>query len=189
MTDIEHVQHSPAQRGISMVELLDSAIEEADRRRADLAEQGDLDGLAHGLVQVRELQRKLSMLESQTDGDVSRLNRHAGNRSEVPGLGTLETNRRSTRTRWDSELLFGRLVATIGALATIDDNGEIVGDTATADRAVALLREHLAPCLPLTASCGWRTTGLKAAGIDPNQYREQEPGPDHTRIIGADGIH
>ena len=173
----------------SLADLIDAAIDHADRQRATLAEEGDLEGLAHGLHAIREVQRKLAVLISQTDGDVSRLvlARPKGETVTIEGLGSLETHRRSTRTRWDSERLFGLLVDRICDEGFVDPHtGEMVGDPATARRIATGLRERLAAAVPLTASMGWRVGGLKAAGIDPSQFREQEHGPYTTRILGAD---
>lgn len=171
----------------SLADLIDAAVDHADRQRAALAEAGDLEGLAHGLHAIREVQRKLSMLISQTDGDVSRLVLERKGPVTIEGLGSLETHRRSTRTRWDSERLFGLLVDRICDEGFVDPHtGEMVGDPATARRIATGLRERLAAAVPLTASMGWRVGGLRAAGIDPNQFREQEHGPYTTRIIGAE---
>lgn len=171
----------------SLADLIDAAIDHADHQRAALAEAGDLEGLAHGLHAIREVQRKLSVLISQTDGDVSRLVLERKGPVTIEGLGSLETHRRSTRTRWDSERLFGLLVDRICDEGFVDPHtGEMVGDPATARRIADGLRERLAAAVPLTASMGWRVGGLKAAGIDPNDFREQEHGPYTTRILGAD---
>ena len=171
----------------SLADLIDAAIDHADHQRATLAEEGDLEGLAHGLHAIREVQRKLSVLISQTDGDVSRLVLERKGPVTIEGLGSLETHRRSTRTHWDSERLFGLLVDRICDEGFVDPHtGEMVGDPATARRIATGLRERLAAAVPLTASMGWRVGGLKAAGIDPNQFREQEHGPYTTRIIGAE---
>lgn len=178
-----------ADQSPSLADLIDAAIDHADRQRAELAEQGDLEGLAYGLHAIREVQRKLAMLISQTDGDVSRLvlERPKGETVVIDGLGSLETKRRSTRTKWESERLFGLLVDRICDEGFVDPHtGEMVGDPATAKRIADGLRERLAAAVPLTASMGWRVGGLKAAGIDPNDFREQEHGPYTTRILGAE---
>lgn len=178
----------PDAEQVTLADVIDAAIDHADRQRADLAEQGDLESLAWGLTAIREMQRKLSMLERQTDGDVARLVRsHEDRQVFVDGLGTLEVHRRSTKVRWESERLFGLLVDGIADEAVVDtETGEKRGDPATAGRIADLLRERLAACLPLTASMGWRVGGLKAAGVDPDTYREREIGPDTVRIVGGD---
>lgn len=172
-----------------IVALLDRAIVAADERRAELAEAGDLDALAHGLVAIRDLSSKLRILIGQIDGDVSRLNNERGRDPyTIDGLGTLETKRKSARTRWDSELLFGRLVDRICAEGFVDPHtGQMIGDSATAERIGNLLRDRLAAAVPLTPSMGWRIGGLKAAGIDPEDYREREMGDYTTRVITPDG--
>lgn len=192
MTDLDRttlpVPSAHADTAPSLADLIDAAIDHADRQRAELAEQGDLEGLAHGLHALREINRKLTILISQTDGDVSALvlARPKGETVTIDGLGSLETHRRSTRTRWDSERLFGLLVDRICDEGFVDPHtGELVGDPATARRIADGLRERLAAAVPLTASMGWRVGGLKAAGLDPNEFREQEHGPYTTRVIGA----
>lgn len=165
----------------TMVDLIDAAITSADHQRAELAEAGDLDALAHGLHAARQIRQRLGLLIDLIDADVSRLNlaRPRGELAIIDGLGTLETKRRSTRTRWDSDLLFGVLIDHICGAALDPDTGERIGDR---------LRDALAAALPLTASMGWRVGGLKAAGIDPDQYREREHGPHTTRIINSEGV-
>lgn len=189
-TDLTTTRHLPEQAAPpTLADVLDAALVMADDQRKALVETGDLTNLAHGLHQLRDITRKVSMLERQTDGDVARLVRTEGKRAEIPGLGTVEVHRRSTKTKWESDRIYGRLVDAIANLATIDpDTGEVIGDADTAERMAHLLREILAPCLPLTASMGWRVGGLKEAGIDPNTYREQEYGPDTARITTPDGL-
>lgn len=175
----------------SLVDQIDAGLIVADEHRAALAEAGDLDALAYGLHDLREIRKRLDMLISLTDGDVSKLvlERPKGETVTVEGLGALETKRRSTRTRWDSERLFGLLVDRICDTAVVDPHtGERKGDPATAARIADLLREHLAAAVPLTASMVWRVGGLKAAGLDPAQFREQEHGPYTTRIINDAGV-
>ena len=188
-SDLERI-NTPAERDTpaTLADVIDAAIQQADTQRCDLAEAGDLESLAWGLSQIRDVQRKLGILAGLIDADVSRLNQQEGNRIAIDGLGVLETKRRSTKTTWDSEALYGRLIDAIAANAVLDtETGQITGDRDTAQRMTMLLREHLTACLPLTASMGWRITGLKAAGIDPDTYREREFGPMTTRILG-DGI-
>lgn len=178
----------PESEQVTLADVIDAAIDHADRQREALAEHGDLESLAWGLTAIREMQRKLSMLERQTDGDVARLVRDHADRSPfIDGLGTLEVHRRSTKVRWESERLFGLLIDAIADEAIVDtETGEMVGDPTTARAITALLRERLAACLPLTASMGWRVGGLKAAGVDPETYREREIGPDTVRIVGGE---
>lgn len=180
-----------ADQSPSLADLIDAAIDHADRQRAELAEQGDLEALAHGLHAIREVQRKLAMLISQTDGDVSRLvlAQPKGEPVIIEGLGALETKRRSTKTRWESDRLFGLLVDRICDEGFVDPHtGEMVGDPATAKRIAEGLRERLAAAIPLTPSMSWRVGGLKAAGIEANDWREQERGPFTTRIITSEGV-
>lgn len=174
----------------SLTDLLDMAIIHADTQRTELAQAGDLDALAVGLHNIREVQRKLAILASQIDADVSRLNL-ARPREDGPltidGLGTLETKRRSAKKRWDSEALFGRLVDRICDEGFVDPHtGERVGDPATAARIAQGLRDRLAKAVPLTPSMGWRIGGLRDNGIDPDDYCEREVGAWSTRIIGAE---
>lgn len=189
-TELERVSTHPANvEPTTLAELIDAAITHADTQRAELAEVGDLEGLAHGLHAIREVRQKLDLLISQTDADVSRLNRETGGNAEIPGLGMLETKRRSTKQRWKSDRLYGRLVDSLVSQAVVDpDTGEIVGDERTAARMALLLRERLASCLPLTPSMQWRIGGLKDAGIDPDDWRTRERGNWTTHIINSKGI-
>ncbi len=191
MTDLAHINATPTHQTEpdtgTLAAWIDNALVNADRQRAELAEAGDLDGLAHGLADLRLAASRLSTFVRLVDGDVSKLNRDRGNNSEIPGLGVLDTRAGTVRTRWESDRLYGRLVDAIAAIAMCDtDTGELTGDPDTAQRMADLLRSTLAACLPITPSMGWRIGGLKAAGIDPNQYRDQERGPDTTRIITPD---
>ena len=173
-----------------LADLIDAAITAADTTRAELADAGDLDALAVGLWNVREMQRKLAILASQIDGDVSRLvldRPRTDGPVTIDGLGTLETRRRSTKKRWDSEALFGRLVDRICDEAFVDPHtGERIGDAGTADRIRTSLRERLAKAVPLTPSMGWRIGGLRENGIEPEDYCDTEIGAYSTRIIGAE---
>lgn len=176
-------QHQPN----TLVDVIDQALVHADQQRAALVKAGDRDNLAWGLKQLRDVQSTLSMLERQVDGDLAQMIED-DRRHEVDGLGVLEVHRRSVRQKWDSERLFGYLIQRIEDAATIDpETGEVVGDMATAETVTNLVRDILGPCIPLTASMGWRTTGLKQAGVDPNRYREREPGPLTVRIQTSEG--
>ncbi len=182
----DHAAHADTTPG--MVDLIDAAITAADRQRAELAEAGDLDALAHGLHAAREIAGRLRILIDLIDADVSTLNRNRPDTEQgatiIDGLGALETKRRSTRQVWESERLFGVLIDRITDKAVVDMNtGEMVGDPTTANTIASLLREYLAPALPITPSMGWRIGGLKKAGIDPEDWRERELGTWTTRII------
>lgn len=193
MTDTTALDRTPLpDQAASAVEVtladgLSDALTRADQERQALVEAGDLDGLAHGLAQIRHMRTMLAIFESVLDGDVSRLNLGNDGTTVIDGLGALETRRKSSRTRWESEDLFGRLVDRICDEAFADPHtGEVIGDPATADRIRTSLRERLAKAIPLTPSMGWRIGGLKEAGISPDDYRTRELGAHTTRIIGGE---
>lgn len=180
----------PDRARANVADVIDAAIDKADRDLDTLLADGDHEAIAHGLADLRDMQRKLSMLERRADGGLAKILRDRGEkRTEIDDLGILEVHRRSQRVRWESERLFGLLVDRLRSQALAPDpvTGE-VGDDRTASLMVNLMRDVLAPCLPLTASTGWRIGGLKAAGVDPEQYREREIGPDTVRIIEPDGV-
>lgn len=181
-------QAAPADLAPSLADRLSDALTHADTIRRTLVEAGDLDALAHGLADIRRMRSELAIFESVLDGDVSTLNLGATGPVVIDGLGALETRRRSSKVKWDSEALFGRLVDRICDEAFVDPHtGEAIGDPATADRIRASLRDRLAKAVPLTPSMGWRIGGLKEAGIDADEYRTRELGAYSTRIIGPSG--
>jgi len=124
------------------------------RQLADLADQLD-DATAvesiQALVDLNELNRDLgrlrSILERQAHSRMSMI------RLEVPGVGPVLKSRTGVSDRFDSD---GLLAAVLDKAAVDEETGEIVLDAA----ARATVTRALNRCLPLTASLGWRKTGL-----------------------------
>lgn len=162
---------------------LRAAIGRLDGERGDLAAAGDVDALAVGLAGLRTLQRDLRALADAVEADVAAL--MDGPRLVVDGLGVLERHRRAERVRWDGEAILQRLVR---LALDPDGTGEL---PASPIEAVTAVIGALAECSTITLpSTSWRTTALRARGIDVDgeELRSKEPGRPTVQIIDAGGL-
>lgn len=130
-----------------------------DDFRQDLADTGQWEALTHGLVQLSEFKRNLSMLIETIESDVNRL--LPEKKVVVEGLGIIE-KRTSSSKKWESERLLDNIVR------RCLDNG--TGEITPAD--VMHLVATLKKVLPLTASLGWRSTELELHGFDPKEFSD-----------------
>lgn len=160
----------------SAVMALRQVIAQLDTQRSELAEAGDIDSLAHGLAQVRQILGDLRTLASGIEDDVVAL--MPAKTYTVEGVGTLERRRGSDRKRWQSDDLVTRLVTE----ALVDENGEVRHSTPVEGAAAAV--GVLLACAPFTASMGWRVTALRDHGIDPDEWCEVTPGRTSVQIHG-----
>lgn len=130
-----------------------------DDFRQDLADTGNWEALAHGLVQLSEFKKNLSMLIESIELDINKL--LPEKKVIMEGLGIIE-KRTSTSKKWESERLLDNIVR------RCLDNG--TGEITPAD--VMHLVETLKKVLPLTASLGWRSTELELHGFDPKDFSD-----------------
>lgn len=171
-------QQAPAVRPTDAVAGLREAIMAADAERAVLAERGDVDALAFGLVGLRALRADLAELARAVEDDVARL--MPAKTVTVDGVGTLERRRSNVRRQWESEAL--ARVVVLRALVDPETGEMPSSPMEAAERAVAALMA----CAPFTASMGWRVTALRDHGIDVDQYHESTPGRTTVTVHGAD---
>jgi hypothetical protein len=147
---------------------LPTLLDSLDAQRQHLADQGDLEALAYGLVALRAIKTQVDALTRATENDVADL--MPSKMVEVPGVGLLERRQGAKKTVWDSDAVLREVVKA----AIVGPDGEL---PATVMEAVHVLVEALKAAAPVdTPSFGWRVGGLKALDIDPTEYRTQEPG-------------
>lgn len=100
---------------------------------------------------------------------------------KVVTVGNLRVEGRTgmRRKEWDSEGLLGHLAAR-----------SVVTDLETCEMRSPEERfdafyEYVAKCMPITKSLGWRSTALKAIGVDPSEWSSWAPGATtfHVHLV------
>lgn len=185
-SEIKPFDAFPADMPLSGVAQLRRGLLALDDQRQALAEAGDVDTLALGTADLalvigdlqdvqRSARRDIAqiMLAGHVDDDGKP--KRGNPKHEVAGLGVLDVPGGNEWKEWDSVRLLGDLIK----LAMLEPDGELRSFDHPLDVADAI-RDVLVMCLPVTGSLGWRVgqfdkateewTGLKAAGIDPNDY-------------------
>ena len=150
---------------------LRGAILHADTLRQELAERGDYTQLLFAMQGLKAIKGDLDTLLREVENDIARL--LPEKKMVVENIGQVE--RKTTITRkWESgELLTALLKATL-----VDpDTGEL------SQQVLARVEAVLKEALPLTASLGWRVTGLQALGVDPDEYCDKTFGRQTINII------
>ena len=167
----------PALNGANVLDVLRAGIADMDGIRQELADAGDLDSLAHGLHALRRLKRDLAMLESAVEADVAKLMPQP----TVEFDGFVAQRRRGTdRKAWQSEQLLDQVLL---RAAHDPETGEVIDDPyLLRDRVSELVRMTL----PVVPSTGWRVTGLKALGLDPEDWCESSPGRTSVQLHEGD---
>ncbi len=85
------------------------------------------------------------------------------------GRFRLESHRGAKRKGVDSDALLSHLAG----LARVDrETGVMRSDAERFDA----FYDYVRRCVPMTRSLGWRTTALRDAGVDPQDWFEWEPG-------------
>lgn len=137
---------------------------EADKHRAELADNRDWASLAYGLAAFREFKANLDTLIRAIEDDV------AANMPEkkipLEGVGLLE-RRSAMQRKWDSEGLLQYMVRDV---LDPDRTGEV-----NYDRMWDLI-EALKKAIPFTPSLGWRVTALKELNMPVDMFSETTPG-------------
>lgn len=150
-------------------EILDDSIELARRQLGQaLTELGteamladDPADLARALAYLRDLKQDAATIYTDVEARYLGSLEEYGQRVEVPGLGLVETHRRTKRTGWDHDALVADVLdAAAGDDRTIDDLDPW--------EAVAALRE----CISFGAG---KVTGLRARGLQPDEYCKETP--------------
>lgn len=168
---------APALTGTTVLDVLRAGIADLDGIRAELADTGDLDSLAHGLDSVRRLKRDLAMLESAIEADVAGLMPQAT--VEFDGF-VLQRRKGTDRKAWQSDELLTHLLT----LAAHDpETGEVIEDVHEVRERTATAIKATLPIVPSTA---WRVTGLRAIGLDPDEWCSTSPGRTSVQIHRGD---
>jgi hypothetical protein len=137
--------------------LLRQAIAAADEQRTELANAGDTDSLAIGLVAFRMLVRDLRTLADATEADLARImGEHGARRIDLDHVGTFERKRSTTRRAWQTGDLAARLVSDAMARDVIHHPSDVV--------------DLLLECASIS---GFKVTPLRALGLDPSEWCEE----------------
>jgi hypothetical protein len=165
----------PGATGTDLVAWLRSGIANVDRRRQELAEAGEWETLAFGLVSLKQIASDLQTLIRGVEDDVARL--LPEKRAVVEGLGVIERRQSSERRAWRSDELLDELLR----LAVADpETGEVLDDEAAIR---ARFVQVLVDCVPFTGSLKWRLEALRELGIDPDEWCETKPGRTTVQVV------
>lgn len=90
-------------------------------------------------------------------------------RVEVPGVGLVESKRRTKRTKWDHDDVFRTLTARLAdeEVLFLDEDDHPLPRTQVVANVVDRLREALTP--------SWKVTGLAALGLDSDEFCATQP--------------
>lgn len=171
MTDL-----APIETPTALAEL-HQVIARLDEQRQALTDAGQLDALALGLAQLRGLMADLRDLGQLVEADVA--NMMPGKTWEIDGLGTLERRAGTVRKSWDWEQLLPRLIR-----LSIDPEevGELPDAPELVERFTALVKDTIG----VTPSKGPRVAGLKAMGLQPDEWCQSSPGRVSVQIHGGE---
>ena len=133
----------------------------------------DPSSLALALKEVRALIAELRTLATEIE---QRYTEVAGEKVlEVPGVGVVEIKRATTRTAWEHDELWKRVAArALDEREADPDTGEWERE---ADTVARVLRECATP--------SWKVLGLRAHGIDPDEFCHTEYGKPSVMIVGS----
>lgn len=168
------------------------------RAHDNLAEQADDPGVLAALVLgLEEMQREVhAWVHEAKQLLVPHVREHG-----IDGVLDLSTEAGATvvvrgsasRKNWDSDRLFTLIVqralealAADGAtIQAVDpDTGEVT-EVLDPDRVAVAVAYHLHECLPVTPSVGWRVTALRARGLDPATFCDEEWKPPTVTVSPA----
>lgn len=137
------------------VRTLHMALDDLDAEAQHAVDLADVEELAALHVDLTRAKRRLAVIAGAVEDAL--VDVMPDKIVEIPGLPPIELRSGARRTRWDTD-------AIVSALAR-----EAEGD-------LAALLDSLMDCAPFTPSMGWRSTRLKAHGIDPDEVSETKPG-------------
>jgi hypothetical protein len=144
----------------------------------------DVDALVLLLQDVRRAQAQLAWAAEELEDQI--VKDMPAKEIVVAGVGPVTLRTGTKRTQWDHDGLMAAMVARIADEPSIlcdIETGELLTPTQTVERVVGMLREAVTP--------SWKTTGLRAARINPDEYcsvafgrktiqlPKVEPWPDH----------
>jgi hypothetical protein len=200
---VEHVETATSVEHRQGLASLRRGLMALDDQRMAMTAAGDVDGLAHGVADIRDILSDLRALERACLVDAGQWlilyhlwsggKPHRNPKHVVPGIGEVKVPGGNERKGWESErlvrLLTRRLVDEQRELDP--ETGELT-DTLTvaefSERMVAMLLS----CVPFTSSLSWKVgqqdsvtkewSGLKGYGIDPSDWCEETPKPRLAEI-------
>ena len=149
---------------------LRGAILHADTLRQELADRGDYTQLLYAMQGLRSIKADLDTLLREVENDVARL--LPEKKMVIDDIGQIE-RKTSISRKWESENL---LTSILKETLTDKETGEL------SPQLLARVDSVLKAALPLTASLGWRVTGLQALGIDPDDYCDKMFGRQTIQI-------
>jgi len=159
VSSIERVEGGLASVSPDIIREFNKALIAMDDFRAELAEAGDWNALAHGLVALQDFKKNLQAVMDAIEIDIHK--NLPEKKVVVEGLGIIERRTATTR-KWESDVLLNHIVREYLDNGT----GEITPEM------VMNLIDGLKKVLPFTPSLGWRTTALKEIGFDPDSYSD-----------------
>lgn len=155
-----------------------------DDRRAELAEAGDVENLAHGAADVDLLIGEFSVVKRQAQADIAKVLAEEGERKrEIPGLGIVEVKGGFDRKNWESAKVLHRVIMEV----IVDkETGEFIPFGSPTDLA-DVVEAAIKVCLGMTGSTAWKVGepkadgtykgGLRSLGIDPTDYCDEVEKP------------
>lgn len=199
-TEVEPVGFDDALIPLEGVAALRRGLLTLDDQRQELARVGNVDDLAYGVADLGVVMDDLSNLRRAARDDIAKIllarqqeardrgEKVRGNpKHEVPGLGVIDVPGGNEWKDWDSPRLLRKLMRD----AILDEDGDLLHFDHPAE-VVERVYEVISACLPITASLGWRVgqfdktteewTGLRGAGIDPEDYATHAAKPRLAKV-------
>lgn len=144
--------------------LLDAIDRDLDKVEARAGAVNDPVGLADFMSALRDIKAKAGHIYTECEQAYIA---NAPTKQVIDDVGLVEVKRKTTRKKWDHDEVFRSVVARIADEPGIfwdTETGEKLPPAAMAANLVARLREVLSPT--------WKVTGLRAMGLDPDEYAE-----------------
>jgi len=169
MTEIEPQRQAiDRTRANNSLDSLHHMVEQYTRDADRLAEAGDYVGLGGGLARLRDIRSLLGHLEKHIEDNLAK----AMPKTYIEEAGlTMRRRRTATAKRWQSMELFRHLF------------GDQLIDARTGENVFDLLTA----VVPFTGSLSWRTTALRDAGVDIEDWAEVTPGRTTVDVEMAKG--
>jgi hypothetical protein len=160
-----------------MQELVGRAIDAMSEIDQSAGKVDEADDLAHLLADLASLKRAVSETYKTVE---ARLVAEAGNRKfEVAGLGLVEIKKSTTYRAWDHDRLWGTVTAVALDERRIDpETGELL------EREAETISRVLRDC----ATPSWKVTGLRAHGLQVDEYCEVEENGYSVRLPRREGF-
>lgn len=153
----------------AVLDVVDASAPALAEEGARLAAAGELEGLAILLAAVRRNRATLAFVELELETALARI--MPATTMAVASVGVLERRAGKKRTAWDHTRLASLLAARVGDRRFDPATGEELA------RPPAVLAQDVADELLACAGLSyWKTGALKARGLDPGQFCEEEPG-------------